>query len=293
MNHVRKKSNGMKRHMLLLPLFLVAVVALILGATASVSWAWGGWGGLVELDEAEIFFEENATDKDLGIQFFLDGKAWKCVTIITPDWSRLVKVKVTGNAAVIGLTELFSESAEPSYVAEEDQDEPEIERADILTLFPPGVYKFFGVTVENEILIGEARLTHVIPCAPDIEIVIEPGTLRVEWEEVQTVVHPRWQPEDEDEDQLCIGRRPDIVGYEGVFEMVVEEDDEERVFVNTATLPADAESFTASPEFIAAAAEFRADGDLVELKVEVIAIEASGNKAITEETLWEAAEEEE
>jgi hypothetical protein len=32
----------------------------------------------------------------------------------------------------------------------------------------------------------------------------------------------------------------------------------------------------------------KAGGDLVELKVEVIAIEASGNKAITEEPLWEA-----
>ncbi len=54
MKHTRKKSNGMKRHMLLLPVFLVAVVALILGATAPVSWGFGGWG---EFADAEIFFE--------------------------------------------------------------------------------------------------------------------------------------------------------------------------------------------------------------------------------------------
>ena len=115
MKHTRKKNNGMKRHMLILPVFLVAVVALIVGATSSVSWGFGGWGGLIELDEAEIFFEENTTDDDLGIQFLLDGEAWKSVTILTPNWRPLVKVRASGKAGMVGLTELFSESAEPGY----------------------------------------------------------------------------------------------------------------------------------------------------------------------------------
>jgi hypothetical protein len=45
--------------------------------------------------------------------------------------------------------------------------------------------------------------------------------------------------------------------------------------------------FTASPEFVEAVNAFKVAGDLLELKVEVIAIEASGNKAIAEETLFE------
>jgi hypothetical protein len=49
---------------------------------------------------------------------------------------------------------------------------------------------------------------------------------------------------------------------------------------------------SASPEFVIAAADFRAAGKLLVLKLEVIAIEASGNRTITEATLWEAEEEE-
>ena len=96
----------------------------------------------------------------------------------------------------------------------------------------------------------------------------------------------RLQPAEIDAEQECIDEPVEIAGYEAVFEMVADESGEERVFVNTATLPASATAFTASPEFVVAAAAFRAAGDLLELKVEVIAIEASGNKAITEETLW-------
>ncbi len=71
---VREKSVGKMRPIRLLAVLLVPVVALILGATAPKVWAWGG---AVELDEAEIFFEYNSTDKDLGIHFFLDGEGWK------------------------------------------------------------------------------------------------------------------------------------------------------------------------------------------------------------------------
>ena len=41
MKDIRKKSNGGQKHTLLLPVFLVAVVALVLGAASSDSWAGG------------------------------------------------------------------------------------------------------------------------------------------------------------------------------------------------------------------------------------------------------------
>lgn len=286
MRHSRKMNKPMTENTGILFVFMIAVIALVLGAAAPELWAWGN-KEKIELDEAEIFFEENATDKDLGIQFFLDGEAWKWIKIFGPHWNKLLDVKVRGNAKVIGLTEFFSESAEPSYVGEDDEP-PEMTRAELLALFPPGIYRFYGRTVEGEWLSGTAELTQDIPCAPDIEVVAEAGTLAVEWDDVMTVVNPEWQPEDEDDDQECI-RPPvdfEIAGYEAVFEMVVDESGEERVFVNTATLPASATAFTASPDFVAVAAAFRAAGKLLELKVEVLAIEASGNKAITEETLW-------
>ena len=286
MKHTHEKKNEMTRSFWMLPVILVAVIILILGAAAPELRAWGN-KEKIELDEAEIFFEENATDKDLGIQFFLDGEAWKWIKIFGPHWNKLLDVKVRGSARVIGLTELFSESAEPSYVGE-DRD---MTRAELLALFPAGTSRFFGRTVEGNWLSGETELTQDIPCAPKIKVFAQAGTITVRWRKVVDVVDPEWDPEDEDEDadQECTDAPEDfeIAGYEAVFEMEVEDDSgEERVFVNTGTLSADKTSFTASPEFVEMAAEFRAAGKLLELKVEVLAIEASGNKAITEETLW-------
>ena len=255
MKHTRKKSNGMKRHMLLLPVFLVAVVALILGATAPVSWGFGGWG---EFADAEIFFEENDTDEDLGIQFFLDGEAWKSVTIVSPDWRRMIKVRVHGNTGKIGLTELFSESAEPEF--------DELPREDFLALFPPGEYRFFGWAVEGEILVGTATLTHNFPAAPTIISPEEDGTLDPENALIE------WCSEDGDAETL---RYQVIVEFEqevteSVFEFSVDVLAEECTEEDPISVTVPAEFFESLEDL---------DGDY---KVEVLAEEASGNKVITE-----------
>lgn len=257
MKHTQNKSNGMTRHMRILPVFLVAAVALVLGVVSPNCWA-----GIVELDEAEIFFEENVTDGDLGIQFFLDGEAWTSITIFTPDWRRNVKVSVKGNLRQIGLTEIFSESAEPSF--------DELPRDEFLVLFPEGVYHFFGWTVEGDLLTGAATLTHNLPAAPELEV---EGFPFIEWIPGDGV--------------------PEPVGYEVVAEMVIEEDEDERVFVNTATLPAFVTQFTVSKEFARLAKYYERIEVLKELKVEVIVREASGNKTITEEFVFELKEDEE
>jgi hypothetical protein len=52
-----------------LPVFLVAVIALILGITVSESWAIDNLTIDTEFAETAIFFEENTTDGDcLGHQ---------------------------------------------------------------------------------------------------------------------------------------------------------------------------------------------------------------------------------
>jgi hypothetical protein len=62
---------------------MFTAIAFVLGFAATDLWAKGK-KEMVELDEAEIFFEENATDKDLGIQLFLDGDAWTRIKIYDP-----------------------------------------------------------------------------------------------------------------------------------------------------------------------------------------------------------------
>jgi hypothetical protein len=286
MKHTGKKSNEIKKHMLILPMFLVAVVALILGTTAPELWASGGGE---PFDEAEIFFEFNSTDLDLGIQFFVDGEAWKRVKIFSPNWRKLVDVKVKGNARVIGLTEIFSESAEPPLCPEpEDEEEEngctpeEIQDAidDFLALFPPGQYKFFGRTIEGDWLTARATLTHALPAAPGIN---SPEELE-EGEDLQ--------PEDIaviDWDPGTSG--PEIVGWEVVAEMVILLGGEETVYVNTATFPAGVTSFTVAEEFVRLAVRAQRAGILLEYKAEVIAREESGNKTITEVVVFEFEEE--
>ena len=270
---------------------ILTAIIFVIGFAATDLWARGG-KEMVELDEAEIFFEENATDKDLGIQLFLDGEGWRRIKIFDPRWRKVLDVSVRGSVGVIGLTELFSESAEPSYV-DKDDEPAETSRPELLNLFTAGTYRIYGRTTGGDWLRSEAELTKIIPCAPEIEVIADAGILTVEWEEVRAVVDPQWDPEDENDPQECIRPPEDfeIVSYEAVFEMVVEDEEgEERDFVNTAILTADTTSFTASPEFVEMAADARSKGKLVEIKAEVIAIESSNNKGISEEVIWERDE---
>ncbi len=65
--------------------------------------------------EAEIFFELNNTDGDLGIHALIDGDAWKQLEIMGPSDFRLLEVEGQANLEVQGLTEIFFESAEPPF----------------------------------------------------------------------------------------------------------------------------------------------------------------------------------
>lgn len=255
MELTQNKSNGMRRDERMLPLFLVGLVALMVGAAAPELLGHNNnvWANdTIPFSDAAIFFELNATDNDLGVQFFLDGEAWKKVKIVSPGGCRIIEVNVKGFAKEIGLTELFSESAEPSL--------DELPREEFLALFPQGVYEFFGRTVEGECLVGEATLTHDIPAAPAIvapedDEAVDPGEpVIIEWE-----LAPNPDPPESV-----------IVAYQ----VIVEKDEEaERLRVFSVDVSNEATSVTVPPEFFESGKAY---------KVEVLAIETSGNKTITE-----------
>ena len=87
---------------------------------------------VTELEDADVFFELNATDGDVGIQAFLDGDAWRRVGIQAPDGRKIVDVTGNGGLKELGLTELFFESDEPEL--------DELSFAELLLLFPEGEY---------------------------------------------------------------------------------------------------------------------------------------------------------
>lgn len=104
--------------------------------------------------DAELFFELNATDDDLGLQLFVDSDdGWKRVRVLDPDRREMLLFQTAGRLSRLGITELRFESAEPS---------PE----EVLALFPPGEYRFRGRTVGGRYLTSSATLSHDFPTQP-------------------------------------------------------------------------------------------------------------------------------
>ncbi len=246
----RKGLFGITRAAWWLPVSIVALFAVISVALAPEGSA-RHHRDVIEFGEVAVFFEENDTDGDLGIQLFFDGEPWKRVRVYGPDQRKVFDVKNGGSLREIGSTEVFTESAEPGF--------DDLRHEDLIDLFPPGDYKFRGRGVEGEWLVGEATLTHNFPAAPDITSPMEDeevdinDLLVVEWD---TVADPN-PPESV------------IEAYHVVVEK--DEDDERlRVFAID-MLPTDT-SVTVPPEFLEAGKDY---------KVENLAIETSGSKTIT------------
>ncbi len=96
----------------------------------------------IPFDEASIFFELNNTDGDLGIHALIDGDAWKKLEIEDPNERRMLKIKVQGRLKKQGLTEIFFESAEPTF--------DELSPAQFFNRFPEGIYEIEGKRIEGD-----------------------------------------------------------------------------------------------------------------------------------------------
>lgn len=227
---------------------LMAVVAVLMLLSALALSLNGAEADVrtVPLEDTSIIVEVNSTDGDAGLQLFLDGDAWRSIQVRSPDGRKIFDVAGGGQLKNLGLSELFWESEEPSF------DEMPLE--EFLALFPEGEYTFSGKTVEGERITGSALLSHDIPAGP---VVVSPEEGGVVPADAAVVV---WEPAVEP-----VGI--DIVG----FQVIVEREDEARTF--QVDLPATATSVTIPPEFLEANTGY---------KVEVLAIEASGNQTITE-----------
>jgi hypothetical protein len=244
----------MKRHIRILSVFLVAMVALILSAAAPKAWA-----AEIPFSKAKIIIEFNSTGNDVGVQVLLDGEPWKRVKIKSPNGNQLLDIISSGSLRKQGLTELFFESSEPSL--------DEVPLAVFLARFPEGRYEFEGITVDGVELKGKATLTHVIPAGPVIVsplegAVVDPSNLVISWERVT--------------EKIAGSGKLKIVSYQ----VIVERTDNDQLGAALRTfdirLPA-----TSDPiQSVTVPAEFLEPG--TQYKFEVLAIEAGGNQTITE-----------
>jgi hypothetical protein len=234
---------------------LLAAVVLVAGTAAlagiAVATSNEGSGGKavakpLRLDDATMIIEVNSTDGDAGLQVFLDGEPWSEMAVFAPNGRKILDVDATARLNRFGLTELFSESHEPEF--------SELPLNKFKRRFPAGRYTFRGTTVEGRRLVGKARFSHTTPAGPEITSPAAGTTVP------EADVAARWNA----------GRQPagvNIVGYRAI----VERENPLRVF--NADLPASVTSVTIPAEFLEPGIEY---------KLEVQAIEKSGNQTISE-----------
>jgi hypothetical protein len=234
----------------LLPAVLALVAVAFLTAIAVAKWNSSSDAQAaskpIRLADSRLIVEVNATDGDAGLQVFLDGEPWRSMTMTGPDGQTILEVEGEGRLENYGLTELFSESSEPPFT--------EFPLAEFKKLFPEGKYSFAGETVKGQKLVGDARLSHDIPDGPEITSPAEDATVG------RSNVVARWNAVDE-------SGGIDIVGYR----VIVTRENPLRVF--NADLPASARRMPVPAEFLQSGTEY---------KLEVQAIEASGNQTLTE-----------
>ena len=189
-------------------------------------------------DEARLFFELNDTDGDLGIHGKVDGDEWKYLEIEDPRDRKMLNLWVRGRLRRQGLTELFFESAEPTF----DELDPE----KFFQRFPEGEYDIEGYTLDGEERESEVYLSHVIPAAPDgitingvaapedcdaeLPIIDPTGGVTISWDQVNQSHAAKWAG---DPDKIALGEDGDIVLR--YYEVVVEVDETD--FKSTSIIP--------------------------------------------------------
>lgn len=204
---------------------------------------------------ARILIEVNASARDGGIQIFVDATGWKRLEVFDPTGQKVFDVLASHSIGVTGVTELFFESAEPSF------DELPLDQ--LLARFPQGGYRFEGITADGaKLLSGRATLRHNIPAGPHVVSPSEGATLAgaapvvIDWNPVTQAYPGTALP-------------VTIVGYQVIVERVKPKP----LVAFNVTLPATVTRVTVPAEFLQANADY---------KFEVLAIEQSGNQTITE-----------
>ena len=118
-----------------------------------------GQGGKPQsFSEAELFFELNDTDGDLGIHAAIDGGVWTRLTITGPTGRTLLNIASQANLRTQGLTQLAFESAEPSF--------DDLAPSEFFARFPEGVYLIQGLAQGGDTFSANATLSHVLAAPP-------------------------------------------------------------------------------------------------------------------------------
>jgi hypothetical protein len=209
---------------------------------------------VVTLEDARLKFEINSTDRDGGVQVFIDAEEWKEMSIFDPQGNRIFTTKTRGRLARFGGSELFLESGEPPF--------SELPLRQLLKQWPAGVYRFRGTGADGQVFRGSARLTHRLPAGPTL---VQPVEDSAPQKPSDTVMHWRRVPAPQ-------GSR--IIGYQ----VLVERETKLKalpVVTLDVMMPATATRLRVPPGFLRPNTEY---------SWEVLAIEKSGNQTLSSST---------
>lgn len=115
-------------------------------------------GKTIPFKDARLKLEINATDRDGGVQLFIDADSWKDLSVFDPAGKRVLSTTTTGSVGRQGGTELFMESAEPPFTS--------LPVSGLLKRFPAGRYAVRATGLKGERIVGSAVLTHDLPDGP-------------------------------------------------------------------------------------------------------------------------------
>lgn len=218
---------------------------------------------VVEIPEAKLYVEYNATDGDVGVHAMLDTDGYTLLCVFDPNGTQILAVEPHGELRDLGLGSFFAESREPP-TSEFGFDELE-------AAFPEGDYAISGTLFDGTGVAGTATFTHDVPAPPAIvapelaedeeraaDATVPSEGLVVEWEDVTETVD---------------GNPVDITAYE-VIVTKVEHDDPNGLSrpIFDVHLPPDRNALTVSAGFLEPETAY---------EVEVLALEASGNQTIS------------
>jgi len=132
---------------------LLTGAALALGASGFVLVAAGDrYASAEPFAVASVFFEQNATDKDVEVVFDAKGgdEGLARLTVVAPDGRTVVDITAP-DASTLGLRQFRFESPERGDVAS------------IKSAYPEGVYTFDAATVAGAKFHGTSTLRHTLP----------------------------------------------------------------------------------------------------------------------------------
>ena len=217
----------------------------------------------LEFGEAELYYELNNSDGDLGIHGSIDGGPY--IELEIHDGKELTIGRLTAQGALAkqGLTQFFFESAEPKF--------SELSPRKFFQRFPEGEYEIVAQTASGQFIEAEVQLSQLMAApvgnitvagvpaaarctAPNLPVVSAAAPIVIDWDPV-TFSHP------------SIGKRGPVQIAEYQFFI-------QREGVKLALeLPPDVTSFEVPASIIAMGNDF---------KFEIIARTVSGNNTTIE-----------